>query len=663
MGRVDLETHCADSAGAPECDAQRRDATSTPHLQTIDIWSFGCVLSAVATWVVLGSQAYTAYDKIRQRAILELRRRHEADNSISVPTCGDAFHDGQKVLSAVADWHRHLRNSTRRSDTITHVVLDLIDDKMLIVDPRQRLTSEGLCKKLKHILATARIDYENAILDPDDLLTDETAQMLQMLLELDDEAPAVAKPQADIKKNASMEIREEDDGPDSATLIRGQRVKKPERMDKILIGKVANRAPVLKGLTTSASTREICESPKLISPVLNEPKINALEGQENGVDALGLFISDDAVRGQSPIKTVPTRDGTIKGDDARKYASQSPYTQAVSKNGYASAGIRPSSSAVHETAPHDDLVVSDCAQDCISEFNVPRMDMASHEQKHQSGSGLSELSTERHPLYEKSTQRFKENSPIQAADFPLSESCSGAVDPKMTAVYQEYDEQRRKWQNRDLISILKGNGPSADSQLKKFIYNRDIVCVIPRSSSKRFREEELTVILQIFVVDNAGTMKKHWPQVKTCLLALAMKIGRLDKDGLDLVFTIGQSRNQAGVMGTNIPEEFKKSMDKAGSEICDDDRTDMAATLGALFDAYVNTDKKQTLIILTDALWQGGNTLRSDVETSIREFTNGLNEKLKKLEKRWFTLQFISFGRDEHALKRLEDLDDKLGAK
>jgi len=54
--------------GAPECD-YKRSKTTTPHLQTIDTWSFGCVLSAVATWVILGSKAYDNYRQVRMMEI------------------------------------------------------------------------------------------------------------------------------------------------------------------------------------------------------------------------------------------------------------------------------------------------------------------------------------------------------------------------------------------------------------------------------------------------------------------------------------------------------------------------------------------------------------------------------------------------------------------
>src|SRR5882757_5563218 len=145
--------------GAPECDKQRL-GTITPHLQTIDTWSFGCVLSAVATWVVLGSQAYDNYRQVRMREITKLRQLAEAGKGGSAPSGDDAFHDGTKVLPSVLHWHDYLRNSSRKADTITYRVLNLIEEKMLLESPSKRLSFERLCEELEDIILLAKNDHQ-----------------------------------------------------------------------------------------------------------------------------------------------------------------------------------------------------------------------------------------------------------------------------------------------------------------------------------------------------------------------------------------------------------------------------------------------------------------------------------------------------------------------
>ncbi|KUI70081.1 hypothetical protein VM1G_11686 [Cytospora mali] len=119
--------------GAPECDRRARDGTLTPYSQTIGTWSYGCVLSAVAIWVVLGPQAYEKYRTRRVMAIKEIQQRKMVDKAVSVPSCDDAFHDGRTVIPAVTEWHNHLRNSLRKADAITQRILDIIDQSMLII--------------------------------------------------------------------------------------------------------------------------------------------------------------------------------------------------------------------------------------------------------------------------------------------------------------------------------------------------------------------------------------------------------------------------------------------------------------------------------------------------------------------------------------------------
>jgi serine/threonine protein kinase len=112
--------------------------------QTIDVWSFGCVLSEAATWLVAGYQGITLYRELRKKA-----RRAEGNTS-------DAFHNGIKVLPAVVDWHKSLRSRLRKTDTLTSLVLDLVENGMLLRDPEERLSAEGICAQLRMIYKRAQ---------------------------------------------------------------------------------------------------------------------------------------------------------------------------------------------------------------------------------------------------------------------------------------------------------------------------------------------------------------------------------------------------------------------------------------------------------------------------------------------------------------------------
>lgn len=115
--------------------------------QTIDTWSFGCVLSVAATWVVLGYQGMLQFWTLRTVANGERKKGGEQST--------DRFHDGKDVLPEIKSWHRYLANHVRIGDTITAKVLNLINEDMLKADPEERLTSTKLCKELDKILSGA----------------------------------------------------------------------------------------------------------------------------------------------------------------------------------------------------------------------------------------------------------------------------------------------------------------------------------------------------------------------------------------------------------------------------------------------------------------------------------------------------------------------------
>lgn len=248
--------------GAPECDKQRL-GTITPHLQTIDTWSFGCVLSAVATWVILGSQTYDSYRQVRMLEIANLRLRAKDGNGGGAPSGDDAFHDGTKVLPSVLHWHDFLRNSSRKADTISCRVLNLIEEKMLLESPSKRLSFEQLCEELEDIILLAKNEHQKLtdrgslkVIEPD---------TLEALLQLDKRAPATATPIVQVNTTQNAGRSSGSLSPDDRSQLRprSERVRKSERLERIVIGKTANREGAIKiGLGIVNEDLETCDSPQ-----------------------------------------------------------------------------------------------------------------------------------------------------------------------------------------------------------------------------------------------------------------------------------------------------------------------------------------------------------------------------------------------------------------
>lgn len=141
-----------------------------------------------------------------------------------------------------------------------------------------------------------------------------------------------------------------------------------------------------------------------------------------------------------------------------------------------------------------------------------------------------------------------------------------------------------------------------------------------------------------------------------------MKIGALDEDGLDLIYTCGDNNNILGAKGWDMPKVFGQSIDHAKSIMVHRDKTNIEETLAKRFDSYSSGDmrQRQTLFVLTDGLWEGSRDWESAGKL-IAKYIGDLRKKLGIQEKRWFTIQFISYGQDAKALARLKWLDDNLG--
>ncbi|KAF7533183.1 hypothetical protein G7054_g7300 [Neopestalotiopsis clavispora] len=110
--------------GAPEKTNYFLGHSDTPQeiLQNSDIWSLGAVLSVAATYILLGSKGVQDYHDIRREA---------------TGFQSDTFHNGTTVLEDVLQWHQHLRKCKGRSDNITDLILDMIDNHMM-VQPEKR---------------------------------------------------------------------------------------------------------------------------------------------------------------------------------------------------------------------------------------------------------------------------------------------------------------------------------------------------------------------------------------------------------------------------------------------------------------------------------------------------------------------------------------------
>ncbi|KAI2619905.1 hypothetical protein GGR54DRAFT_639670 [Hypoxylon sp. NC1633] len=598
-GQVPKEylTGGTETYGAPECDRARLDPSISVS-QTIDTWSFGCVLSVSATWVVVGYQGVLAYHELRRKAIKKLRERQErGDETVTVPAANDAFHNGVDVLPEVKQWHNYLRGCLRVSDTITGRILDLVDEYMLLTESDRQLKSMALHVPMKKKLEDAQHHYNKLL--HDGVVGPVTESVKDALLSVeDDESSTVSSHELDIIKDyeeQSSSLSTTSSQPIPRNQFKSSRVKKPQRIAEVVQGKVAHRQEAL-GRQSNDTITEVAQL-GFTNENRRAPRLQ-LPGTSNS------YLLDTRQRSDSAPSTRYSRLSTVPRISAEK--------EVLTTDPFMSAG---SPTAAWDSAHPGTLAESPSHATYASVSGSPLEEYSPSTRDHTPSRTGSRLSASPGSL-------LVSSPPLQSSLNPSWQ------------IYQEY--QALKSKERAFLWRLRPK--KQDEYLKKFLVDRDIM----------------------FLVDNDMTMSPLlWEWMTVVLETLVSKVDRLDKNGLDIEFTFGDEYNAYGVSSRQLLSKFKDAKDDALSRKYNF-KTDMAKTLTHIFDKYLcNARRAKTLLILTDGKWEG--TIdSSDVEKAIASFLKK-PALAQKLEKRWFTIQFIACG--DSVPDILKHLDDEIEKK
>ncbi|KAI1775401.1 hypothetical protein F4818DRAFT_48219 [Hypoxylon cercidicola] len=569
-----LITGGTETYGAPECDIARRDPSKSVS-QTIDNWSFGCVLSVSATWVVLGYQGVRAYHEQRRRAIKMRREKQQNGENITVPVADDAFHDGTDVLPEVREWHDHLRSVLRVSDTITGRILKVVDKHMLVTESARQSKSVSVHDALQEELRLARKDYDRLVSKGTIQPVAESVKEALLSVEDLESSPAnsqVAGAEA-TNTTESPSFPEQSLAEPPRHQLKSSRINKHKRIEELPTGRVAHRQDALR-----------------------PHQSNLIIGSQQGEPSCAPKRSSKTHR---ILRSALSADYTEKEPVIKGSSPMSNVYRVPTHTGYATPRIR-------EQRPKD--ISSAEYSHTPREGHTPtRMD--SHERAARAPIPLS--------LEIPRNQTFPPVSFYVNPSWPIAQE-------------REAERSREKG-----VRARLGFGKKEDDFLKQFLVERDIM----------------------FLVDNDTSMYPYWEAMATVLETLVSKVDPLDKDGLDIEFTIGNTHSAHGVSGSKLITKFRGAKQEASSRPWDIG-TDMAKTLNHIFDKYLRGARRATtLIILTDGLWRGTVDGRS-VEMAIANFLKKPTFK-EKLEKRWFTIQFISFGHQIPDI--LNHLDNEIG--
>ena len=211
------------------------------------------MFSIAATWVVLGREGIRQFSRMREKAIEriieEQRSGRVSQRNMPDLTPGDYFHDGREVLPDVKSWHNILRTALRRTDSITNRVLDLVEQKMLLGNPEDRIKAKGICKELKDILTQSQ--KEARIKIPEIILTS--------LFEVESEAE---------ERVSIATIRQLE----QALTASSDRQDRKSKLQSIPIMKTTHRSEYLKSALEQMTSGTIYESP-------TEADVSAAAGQ------------------------------------------------------------------------------------------------------------------------------------------------------------------------------------------------------------------------------------------------------------------------------------------------------------------------------------------------------------------------------------------------
>ncbi|KAH6894586.1 kinase-like domain-containing protein [Thelonectria olida] len=119
---------------APECSCMYPVQKHVPNQvhSTVDVWALGAVFSETLIWTIWGEDGREKYCCRRQ---LETSR-YEALKGSGYDAC---FHNGQHRLDAVDAIHVEALANTRKSDTLSEAISDLVLDHMLQTSQKGRL--------------------------------------------------------------------------------------------------------------------------------------------------------------------------------------------------------------------------------------------------------------------------------------------------------------------------------------------------------------------------------------------------------------------------------------------------------------------------------------------------------------------------------------------
>ncbi|CAH0055525.1 unnamed protein product [Clonostachys solani] len=143
-----IHSHRSDPSylGAPECMFDTM--SNIEKCSSMDMWSLGCVLLEISTFITYGNSGLHEFQKQRRMEITSL---HGNLGSLD----DECFHDSHGRLESVQKFGQGIHRNGRRCDDITPRIVDLVLNRLL-VPQRSRCTAFELFNKVNEVIESSK---------------------------------------------------------------------------------------------------------------------------------------------------------------------------------------------------------------------------------------------------------------------------------------------------------------------------------------------------------------------------------------------------------------------------------------------------------------------------------------------------------------------------
>ncbi|KAK6206549.1 hypothetical protein LQW54_007619 [Pestalotiopsis sp. IQ-011] len=165
---------------------------------------------------------------------------------------------------------------------------------------------------------------------------------------------------------------------------------------------------------------------------------------------------------------------------------------------------------------------------------------------------------------------------------------------------------------------------------------------------------------QLFVIDDAESMKRHLSSLKSVAEAMISLAKKADPDGVELIFTSKPKevkRKSFFTFKSETDDLVKQIIARFGKDRLPGS-TSMENKLGVILDRIDWTGSRTSVYVLTDGVWMDSDDPGGGVENPIKSLVSRLKRHHRMRDA--VTIQFIQFGDDQRGSDRLAWLDDEL---